>query len=289
MRYVRRFVTLALIASALALPSAVRAQQASVASAMGPVDLLRGDGADWAPLAGVKDLRSQDLIRTGTGGTARIQFDDGSLAVLASAGLLRVDEAGKREGRARVLLRLLGGQLRVTATRVYPAEGRFEVETPTAVVSVRGTEFIVTYDTETADTEVVCVSGSVEVLGVLGVLGRPVVVGAGMGTTVRKGTFPAAPAPVSPEKLAEMRQLEEGTVSFEDSLIASFTGADTAAVVNPPRVPRLERAQGRRQSLRTQPRIISKDAEIIDQSIQEFTLTPPGQTPPGNLGVIIQP
>jgi hypothetical protein len=290
MRFVRHIVILTAIAGALVTPVA-EAQQASVTSSSGPAEILRGDEARWAPLDQVRELRAHDLIRTGTGGTARLTFDDGSLVVLSSASLLRLDEAGKREGRARVLLRLLGGQVRVIASKTYPAEGRFEVETPTAVVSVRGTEFIVTYNTDSAETDVVCVAGTVEVLGVLGVLGRPVVLEQGMGTTVRKGAFPAAPSLVPPERLAALRQLEEGSVSYEDGLMATFSGADSAAVANPPPLPPVQpaAAEGRRQSLRTKRRVISKDAEIIDQSIQEYTLTPPGQTPPGTVSVIISP
>ncbi len=111
-----------------------------------------------------------------------------------------------------------------------------------------------------------------------------------MGTVVRKGAFPAPPAPVGADKLAAMRKLEEGAVSFEDSLMAGFTGADSDAVLNPPPGPAREAlAEGRRQGLRTKAKVVSKDAEIIDQSIQEYTLTPPGQTPPGIVDVIIRP
>lgn len=283
MRFVRRIITLATIAGAVFAASA-QAQQATVGSSAGPVEILR-EGGRWAPLSTVHDLKTRDLIRTGTGGSARVVFDDGSSAVLASASLLRLDEMGKKDGRPRVLLRLLGGQVRAT---VNPGNGRFEVETPTAVVSVHGTEFIVTYNTDTAESEVVCVHGSVEVLGVLGVLGKPVVLEPGMGTVVRKGAFPAAPAPVSAEKLAALAKAEEGTVGLEDGLIANFTGADTAAVLSPPPAPAAV-AEARRHSMRTKYKTVSKDAEVIDQSIQEYTLTPPGQTPPGEVTVIINP
>ena len=287
MRLVRRILILATIVSVLST-TASQAQQASVASTGGPAEILRGEKGRWSPLTPGQPLEARDLIRTGTGGTARIAFDDGSVAVLASASLMRLDEVGKREGRARILLRLLGGQVRVSASPTYPASGRFEVETPTAVASVRGTEFAVTYSTDTAETEVVCMKGSVEVVGVLGVLGKPVVLESGMGTVVRKGAFPAAPATVSAEKLSQLFKAEEGTVSFEDGLMASFTGADSAAVLNPPAPPAQAKAT-ERHSLRTVRKPVSKDAEIIDQSIQEYTLTPPGKTPPGLVSVIIRP
>ena len=85
-----------------------------------------------------------------------------------------------------------------------------------------------------------------------------------------------------------LMQAEEGSVALEDGLLAGFTGADSAAVLHPPALPRQEVAS-RRESLRTKHTLISKDAEIIDQSIQEYTLTPPGQTPPGAVSVIIHP
>lgn len=264
-----------------------RAQEVSVASSTGQVELLRPPSDRWAPLAGVGELQAEDLIRSGSTGSARLLFDDGSAAVLASGTLLRLEEVGGKEGRRRVLLRLLSGQVRATVSTKYPAEGRFEIETPTAVVVVRGTEFIVTYHVDNAETEVACVRGGVEVLGVLGVLGRPVILEEGMGTTVRKGAFPAPPSPVSPEKLAAMAEAEGGAISFEDGLMATYTGADSAAVLRPPNLG--ASGSGRRESRRTRRSVISKDAEVIDQSIQEYTLTPPGQTPPGSVTVIINP
>lgn len=284
MRFVRRIITLATIASAVCAAGA-QAQTASVASTSGPVEILRGSAGKWGPLGNTRELQQQDLIRTGTGGTVRIAFADGSAATLASASLLRLDALDPKEGRPRTLLRLLGGQVRAS---VHPGGGRFEVETPTAVASARGTEMIVTYSVDTAETEVVCTKGSVEVVGVLGVLGKPVVLDTGMMTTVRKGAFPSTPAPVSAEKLSSMMQAEEGSVAFEDGLLAGFTGAETAAVLHPPALPRQDQP-AMRQSLRTTHTIVSKDAEVIDQSIQEYTLTPPGQTPPGEVTVIIHP
>jgi len=59
-------------------------------------------------------------------------------------------------------------------------------------------------------------------------------------------------------------------------------------VLHPPALPQQDVAT-HRESLRTKHSLISKDAEIIDQSIQEYTLTPPGVTPPGEVTVIIHP
>jgi hypothetical protein len=291
MRFVRGFILSATIAIALFAAGAARAQQMSVASSSGPVEILRGEGDRWVPLTTQKTLAVGDLIRTGTGGNARLLLDDGSSVVLASGGLLRLDQLERREERYRILLRLLGGQVRATAAPIYPSEGRFEVETPTAVVSVHGTEFIVTYNTDTAETEVICVEGTVEVLGVLGVLGKPVILRAGEGTVVRKGAFPGPPSPVSEGRISSLVDVERSAVSFEDGLMASFTGIDSAAVLNPPEPPPAVAAQtgaGPRRSLRTVHKPVSVDAEIIDQSIQEYTLTPPGQTPPGEVSVIVR-
>src|SRR5262245_12484210 len=98
MRFLPRILTLTAIAGTLFATSAL-AQEATVASTTGPAEILRG-GNRWVPLSTAHELRAQDLIRTGTGGTARITFDDGSVAVLASASLLRLDEMGKKEGRS---------------------------------------------------------------------------------------------------------------------------------------------------------------------------------------------
>jgi hypothetical protein len=288
MRFVQRFMFTATIAAALSA-SPASAQEVSVAGSTGPVEILRGSADRWVPLTTQRELQTNDVIRTGTGGTTRLAFPDGSVVVLGSGSLMRLEQLGRREGRSRILLRLLGGQVRATVSSDFDPRGRFEVETPTAVVSVHATQFIVTYNPETAESEVICIDGSVEVSGVLGVLGKPVVLGAGEGTIVRKGAFPAEPVAVPTERIAAFVESEETGVRYDDGLMASFTGADTTAVLNPPAAPEPEAAPGPRRSVRRAYTVISKDAEIIDQSIQEYTLTPPGQTPPGEVSVIIRP
>ena len=156
------------------------------------------------------------------------------------------------------------------------ARTSIEVETPTAVVSGRGNQFIVVYDTEKRTTDVFAVERSLAVIGKLAVLGRPVLLGPGTRTTVRSGAFPALPAKVAPDKLAELQRRLDFTVKPEDSLLTEITGANSRAVKEVLEVPvtQLPGASATPADLqprlpRARPRDMSRGAEIIDDSIRE--------------------
>jgi len=221
-------------------------------------------------------------------------FADGSVVVAGPETFLQLEETDFGPGHGRVLLRVLGGEIRAVVTAGIGAAGRFEVETPTAVASAHATHFIVRYVTDMAETEVYCLDGKVEVLGLLGVLGRPVVLDRNMWTLVRKGAFPSAPERADKVRLAELRNRLEFSVSPDDTLLASLSGADMRAVQEAPSAaPALAEeptsAVEIRRPRRTRRRPVSRDGEVIDQSLVEFSRTPPGQVPGGNVVVIVQP
>ena len=101
-------------------------------------------------------------------------------------------------------MRLSKGKLRAWVGEAYRGpRSRYEVETPTAITAVRGTEFIVAYDSAAEVTAVVCMAGEVEVAGTLGVIGGQVQLSAQSGTEVAKGRFPTPPEPVAEAQLQQ--------------------------------------------------------------------------------------
>ncbi len=268
-------------------------QDVTVAAVSGEVSALARGAAEWARLRAGATLVPTHQLRTAPSSWSRLLFADGSVVVVGPDTFLQVEAVDVGAGRARVLLRLLGGEIRALASGRFRGTGRFEVETPTAVASVHGTHFILRYDAEAAETEVYCLEGEVEVLGLLGVLGRPVVLGRNMSTIVKKGAFPTAPERADEVRVAELRNRLEFAVSPDDTLLAGFSGAQMRAVQEAPAVspapapgppshaPALPR--------RTRRHPISRDGEIIDQSLAEFSRTPPGQIPGGDVVVIVQP
>ncbi len=291
-RGLRKGLALALWVSAWLASSAMAADLVTVAAVSGRADVLADRAAQWTALAPGVSLKPLDQLGTGSSGWIRLLFLDGTVAVVGSETLVRIDEASFGTGRTRILLRLLGGGLRIVASGNFPAQGRLEVETPTAVATIRSTEMIVIYDTENAETDVIAVDGKVEVLGVLGVLGRPVTVDAHSHSVVRKGAFPGPPTPVQEARLAQVAARLRGTVSPSDTLLVGSAGQLKVpeAEVTAPRPPAVvaAAAEGAAAGRRTRRRGLSRDAETIDHSIQEFALTPPGQAPPGNVVVIIE-
>lgn len=158
----------------------------------GSVELSRGS-THPAPALGMR-LEIGDVLETGSDSTAVVGFADGSRVVLGEAARLELDRLGeyRRTGMVDTRLRLERGRLE---TRVEPATGagsRFEVWTPPAVSSVRGTDLRVGLDEggERSATEVL--TGTVRVRAEETTRS----VGAGMGTVTLQGSPPLPPRPL---------------------------------------------------------------------------------------------
>ena len=211
------------------LSATAQAQVGTVATTSGTVEMSPEGVPEWRPLAAGEALRPGQQIRTASNGWTRLLFADDSIAVLGSQSSVRLEE-DTSDRTPRLVLHLSAGKLRVVTTEGGAGGARFEVETPSAVVERRGNEYVVIYDAVRGDTSVVDVSGTVEVLSVLGVMGKPVTLRARSSTTVGKGAFPTAPIEMSEDAVAALRRSLDPVVSADDSLLSGFTGADSAAV-----------------------------------------------------------
>ena len=149
----------------------------------GEVAVQHGDDA-LEPGEEGESLREGDIVRTGPDGRAAIEYFDGSLTRLdydATFSLVTL-ETLRNPARSTVIL---GGQ---TAGNSYnriaelaDAGSRFEIETPTATASVRGTDYALLVDE--GSTRIAVVEGLVTASGASGSVdvsaGKMVVVGAG--------------------------------------------------------------------------------------------------------------
>lgn len=111
--------------------------------------------AEVAVVAGMS-LRAGQRVQTRSGATVALQFADGSRVLLLPDGLLQIARADALAAGGGSVLRLtlLRGTLE---NRVRPRSGpggRFEIDTPSAVAAVRGTEFRVSAQPGAALTEV---------------------------------------------------------------------------------------------------------------------------------------
>ncbi|HAH05531.1 MAG TPA: hypothetical protein DCM05_03240 [Elusimicrobia bacterium] len=107
---------------------------ASIASAQGDVQLKKAQ-ADWGPALAGSMLGQGDQVRTGASGNAILAFSDGTKVQIGAnaAETVSILEPGKVEinfavGKLDAWVKKLKGR-------------RFTVRTPSAVCSVRGTEF----------------------------------------------------------------------------------------------------------------------------------------------------
>jgi hypothetical protein len=137
-----------LSAAALAMPlSATAADIAQIKVARGDVRVEREGRA--IPAAVGQRLSERDVVKTGADGSVGITMDDDSLLSAGPNSTLSLDRYAfdATTGRGRFDASLDKGTLAVVSGRVAKqAPDAMTVRTPTAVLGVRGTTFVVSAD-----------------------------------------------------------------------------------------------------------------------------------------------
>ena len=165
------------------------ARMATLERAEGVVDVLPPGSDTWLPASAGERVEVGSRIRTGPGSAAALVFFDSSSTELEAETEIAVIEMSYPRGNDRVIL--LKQALGQTYSRVQQSpdhESRFEIETPTALVAVRGTEFSTAVEMD-GTTHVAVTEGMVEVTA----QEMTVVVLVGQKTTVHPGQVPGDP------------------------------------------------------------------------------------------------
>ncbi|MGE3773067.1 MAG: FecR domain-containing protein [Gammaproteobacteria bacterium] len=168
---------------------------ATVAAVQGDAELLRtGVGAARALRTGTA-LKTGDVVRTGEAGNVTVEFKDGSRMLVHAGSELRMADLAAYENTDLVDTRveLVRGRTESLVQPLRDNPSRFEITTPSAVTSVRGTDFRVNASAQATRTEVL--GGKV---GVAGASAREVGVEAGYGNVTEESAAPAAPVPLLP-------------------------------------------------------------------------------------------
>lgn len=191
-----RPVALLVILCVLALSSSeTRAEDVgSIAALEGSVEIGR-DGAWTAAQVGTT-VQLGDTIRTGQPGRARMVFRDDTVLNVGHESQVVVDEQifDPTTGTFSSVFRILQGKVRTLVSEYYMEQrAKLQIETPTSVSGVRGTEFIVAYDPEREVTDVVGIHDEVTVESVLIPIGRAVVVRPRELSVVARGKYPTEP------------------------------------------------------------------------------------------------
>lgn len=130
-----------------------------VESVEGEVELDRGSAVKEV----FKDmnLRSEDMVTTGEDGLLELRADEDKYIVAIENTCFEIVSKGNaKEGRLKIKLKY--GTSLIEIENKLPEGASFEVETPNAALSVRGTTFEVTYIPETNTTILKVTDGLVE-------------------------------------------------------------------------------------------------------------------------------
>lgn len=118
----------------------------------GTVEILHeGEGA-FKSAKQYDEVFEKDKVRTGPDGRAKILYDDDSMTVLAenSAIEIRQYELTQDKKRKQSVIGLLQGKLRFIVTKYLSKDSsNFRVQTPTAVLGVRGSDSVAILEGDT--------------------------------------------------------------------------------------------------------------------------------------------
>jgi len=124
---------------------------------------IRFNEGEWRPLK-VGDKVGEDAeLFTGVDSRLVVTFTDGTTFELRQLSQLLVDTILRRENRKDVAIRLRVGELNANVKKEKVVDTNFEVQSPTATTSVRGTRFSVFYDPVGRATLVSVKEGTVNV------------------------------------------------------------------------------------------------------------------------------
>ena len=192
-RLLLQLALLYLIGSGALAPAAAQpAPVGTVEALVGTAVVTRHGTGEAGPLAVGAELFEGDRIRTEIGSRLRLALRDGSVLACGEATGLTLDRAlyAPEPASRSYLVRVSFGIVRAVV-ELLAAPAAFEMQTRTAVISVRGTEWIA--EVQRAATAVVALDGQVAVRNADPAVPGAVVLGPGEGVTVTAGAPPPAP------------------------------------------------------------------------------------------------
>ena len=125
------------------------AEGATVVSVVGRVWIKHYESDENARSAKPGEFVAQgEIINTSSNGGLKLFFDDKTIVDLSKSSLLKIEEYPNDSSR----ISLLRGQARFVVNKTVEKNGRFSVKTPSAVMTVQGTEFVVAAQSATQTT-----------------------------------------------------------------------------------------------------------------------------------------
>ncbi len=185
-------IAYAFLLLALLVPTEARADgPIKVTSMYGPVEIESASGATLVKTSAMPTLDIGDVVRTGPGAQMTLELPDGSYMVVQENTTLTIERFWGSE--VKNLLKLIAGKVRFYIQRLGGRPNPYRVDTPTALIAVRGTTFEV--QVAGSVTEVLCFDGRVSVESA-GLSDREVVLDKGRKTRVEAGEYPMTPVAI---------------------------------------------------------------------------------------------
>jgi len=128
---------------------------ANILDATGDVQIKKSELEVFQKINIAEPLLAGAILKTGSNSIAKLRFADGSVTVLQSNSTLKVLASHQYAGKLNyvIKLQLSAGRTEITANPAHLDDHHLEVETPSAVAVVRGTQFRVSADKANAVEE----------------------------------------------------------------------------------------------------------------------------------------
>jgi len=175
----------------------------------GMVMVQRQGDNDWYPAVLNMPLEEGDRIKAGKGSFAEITFDNGQVVKIEEDSDLRLSSILLSEEEEKIELKALIGRILANVKKAIGTKSKLELHTPTAVIGVRGTEYIA--EVKEDITEVAVFDGDVSVNyykedGMISP--EEIVVKANEQVSIRLRQRPTKPYAVTPQMLAYKARLK---------------------------------------------------------------------------------
>lgn len=215
------FIMLCMLVPAMAFAQSI----GNVVSVAGNAAITR-QGKVFIPSTG-SDIYSSDTITTDSTGRIRVLFIDNSVINIGPGSSINMERYESSLLKRQVLLSMLKGKARFLISKVSGIFNSYDIRTVTAIIGIRGTDFIIDIPGEDS-TKLYVIDGSVNLGNAQQPTTTTILVNAGMWSIVIGGNPPSQPAGYSNQEIQQL--LQDTSVPFNDS----FTGSYNIIVPPPP-------------------------------------------------------
>ena len=179
-----------------------------------------------------------ETVMSGADSRAKIVMSDRNVFNVSPSTQFQITgyENDAKTGNKNVELNLIDGKVRSNVEQKYDGDkSKFQIKTPTAVAGVRGTQFVVSFDSASKISQVVTLRGAVSFASIspTGQIGTPVVVNKGESTSLNSGSTNPEPPKVMPKE--ELKQIDSESKHDSSDSKSADKGPQGNEGKNPPK------------------------------------------------------